>query len=70
VLENENNKLICFYYNIPQEILASCFRINNNFTLVEEKKNGHEYYDVNSGVFDFFKSSMIKNQNKFLFVWR
>ena len=65
VLENENNKLICFYYNIPQEILASCFRINNNFTLVEEKKNGHEYYDVNSGVFDFFKSSMIKNQNKF-----
>ena len=73
VLENENNNLICFYYKVPgQEILASYFRINNNFTLVEEKKTNEnnkypEYIQNSSGNSGFFKSSMIKNQNK-LFV--
>ena len=40
MLENDNNILICFYSKINNiEILTSCFRTDNNFTLVGETRN-------------------------------
>ena len=65
MLENENTILICFYSKIKKiEMLASCFRVEHNFTLygkISNITNPVDEYDAQ----DFIKSSIIKNQNKF-----
>ena len=72
MLEKDNNILICFYSKISErEILTSCFRTNDNFTLVEETRN--KVYKEGGDVSGFLTSSIIKSQNKFfacLAVWQ
>lgn len=73
MLENDNNILICFYSKYSDsniKILTSCFRTNDNFTLVEETRNKSS--PVNGNESGFLTSSIIKSQNKFfvcLAVW-
>lgn len=66
MLENDNNILICFYSKYSDsniKILTSCFRTNDNFSLVEETRNeSSPFYGSFSG---FLTSSIIKSQNKF-----
>ena len=64
MLENENKILICFYSNqYANNIFASCFNIDENYTLYGQTINYTCSYEW--GAEAFIISSIIKNQNKF-----